>query len=129
MYYSRDNSQDFGQFNRETMIQNNLIPFPVTSEKNPDVVVMELTSEEETPQAMQALQERKMVILKLARLAPARAQRIVDWMSGSTYAIDGQIEWLGEQTFLFAPSSFQVTSSRPPAGTVTPPLRQSSGRY
>jgi cell division inhibitor SepF len=107
------------------MIQNNLILFPATNEKNPDVVVMELTSEEETPQAMQALQERKMVILKLARLAPARAQRIVDWMSGSTYAIDGQIEWLGEQTFLFAPSSFQVTSSRTP----TPTLQRLSARY
>ena len=64
-------------------------------------------------QAIQALRERKTVILNLTMMDPDQAQRAVDFIAGGTYAIDGHQERVGESIFLFAPSCVNVTSSSP----------------
>ena len=63
------------------------------------------------PQAIQALRERKTIILNLTMMDPDQAQRAVDFVAGGTYAIDGHQERIGESIFLFAPSCVSVTSS------------------
>ena len=65
------------------------------------------------PQAIQALRERKTVILNLTMMDPDQAQRAVDFVAGGTYAIDGHQERVGESIFLFAPSCVNVSSSFP----------------
>jgi len=65
------------------------------------------------PQAIQALRERKTVILNLTMMDPDQAQRAVDFIAGGTYAIDGHQERVGESIFLFATSCVTVTSSSP----------------
>ena len=72
---------------------------------------MEPRSFDEMPQAIQALRERKTVILNLTMMDPDQAQRAVDFIAGGTYAIDGHQERVGESIFLFAPSCVNVTSS------------------
>ena len=74
---------------------------------------MEPRSFDEMPQAIQALRERKTVILNLTMMDPDQAQRAVDFVAGVTYAIDGHQERVGESIFLFAPSCVNVTSSFP----------------
>ena len=74
---------------------------------------MEPRSFDEMPQAIQALRERKTVILNLTMMDPDQAQRAVDFVAGGTYAIDGHQERVGESIFLFAPSCVNVTSSFP----------------
>ena len=74
---------------------------------------MEPRSFDEMPQAIQALRERKTVILNLTMMDPDQAQRAVDFIAGGTYAIDGHQERVGESIFLFAPSCVNVTSSSP----------------
>lgn len=78
--------------------------------KIPEIIVIEPQSLEETSQAIQALRELKIVILKLTKLEPKQAQRAVDFVAGGTYAISGHTEWVGEQTFLFTPKSVQVNT-------------------
>lgn len=75
------------------------------------VVVIELQSEENTPQVLQVLRERKPVVLNLTQIDASKAQRIADCVAGFVCAIDGHTTWLGEQTFLFAPSYVQVTAT------------------
>lgn len=108
------------------MTQNNLIDFKRTDSQTPEMVVMELQSEQETRQALQALQERKMVVLKLNRLSSDKAQRVVDWMAGGTSAIDGHTVWIGEQTFLFVPSSIQLDAPKTTIHPVSPRLSRKS---
>ena len=74
---------------------------------------MEPRSFDEMPQAIQALRERKTVILNLTMMDPDQAQRAVDFVAGGTFAIDGHQERVGESIFLFAPSCVNVTSSFP----------------
>lgn len=104
------------------MVPNSAINSIVPNFKESEIVVLELYSEQDTEQALQILRQRKPVILKLTRLKPETAQRVVDWMAGGTYAIDGRTLWIGEQTFLFVPSSVQVVSSQNKPVSISPSL-------
>ena len=92
---------------RPTM--NNVIGMPGANGLS-EVVVMEPRSFEEMPQAIQALRERKSVVLNLTIMDPDQAQRSVDFVAGGTYAIDGHQERIGESIFLFTPSCVQVST-------------------
>ena len=90
-----------------------VVGMPGISNSSSEVSLMEPRSFDEMPQAIQALRERKTVILNLTMMDPDQAQRAVDFIAGGTYAIDGHQERVGESIFLFAPSCVNVTSSSP----------------
>jgi cell division inhibitor SepF len=73
-----------------------------------EVLVLEPRAFEEMPQVIQALRERKSVVLNLSLMDPAQAQRAVDFVAGATYTIDGHQERVGENIFLFTPNCVQV---------------------
>ncbi len=88
----------------------NVIGMPGAANGMSQVMLMEPRSFEEMPQAIQALRERKSVVLNLTMMDPDQAQRAVDFVAGGTYAIDGHQERIGDSIFLFAPSCVQVVS-------------------
>jgi cell division inhibitor SepF len=89
----------------------NVIGMPGLSTATAEVALMEPRSFDEMPRAIQALRERKTVILNLTMMDPDQAQRAVDFVAGGTFAIDGHQERVGESIFLFAPSCVTVTTS------------------
>ena len=89
---------------------SNVIGMPGAMNGTSEVVVMEPRSFEEMPQAIQALRERKSVVLNLTIMDPDQAQRAVDFVAGGTYAIDGHQERIGESIFLFTPNCVQVST-------------------
>ncbi len=89
---------------------SNVIGMPGAANGLSQVMVLEPRSFEEMPQAIQALRERKSVVLNLTMMDPDQAQRAVDFVAGGTYALDGHQERIGDSIFLFAPSCVQVTS-------------------
>ncbi|PIG93223.1 cell division protein SepF [Gloeocapsopsis sp. IPPAS B-1203] len=89
---------------------NNVIGMHEAGNRTYEVVVMEPRSFEEMPQAIQALRERKSVVLNLTMMDPDLAQRAVDFVAGGTYAIDGHQERVGDSIFLFTPICVQVTT-------------------
>lgn len=89
---------------------NNVIGMPGVNNGFSEVLVMEPRTFEEMPQAIQALRERKSVVLNLTMMDPDQAQRAVDFIAGGTYAIDGHQERIGESIFLFTPSCVQVST-------------------
>ena len=95
---------------RSTPEMGNVIGMPGAANGLSQVMVMEPRSFEEMPQAIQALRERKSVVLNLTMMDPDQAQRAVDFVAGGTYALDGHQERIGDSIFLFAPSCVQVTS-------------------
>ena len=126
-YASENELEDFKQNSRNSNALANSNPFdfmnnnrsskvvgmPGISNSSSEVSLMEPRSFDEMPQAIQALRERKTVILNLTMMDPDQAQRAVDFIAGGTYAIDGHQERVGESIFLFAPSCVNVTSSSP----------------
>jgi cell division inhibitor SepF len=89
----------------------NVIGMPGLSSAAAEVTLMEPRSFDEMPRAIQALRERKTVILNLTMMEPDQAQRAVDFVAGGTFAIDGHQERVGESIFLFAPSCVTVTTA------------------
>jgi len=106
---SNSNPFEFMNKNRSS----NVVGMPGLSNSSSEVSLMEPRSFDEMPQAIQALRERKTVILNLTMMDPDQAQRAVDFVAGGTFAIDGHQERVGESIFLFAPSCVNVTSSFP----------------
>ncbi len=104
---SNSNPFDFMNNNKSSKV----VGMPGISNSSSEVSLMEPRSFDEMPQAIQALRERKTVILNLTMMDPDQAQRAVDFVAGGTYAIDGHQERVGESIFLFAPSCVNVTSS------------------
>ena len=102
------NSNPFEFMNNRS---SKVVGMPGISNSSSEVTLLEPRSFDEMPQAIQALRERKTVILNLTMMDPDHAQRAVDFVAGGTYAIDGHQERGGESIFLFAPSCVNVTSS------------------
>ena len=102
-YESEDELNDFKQNQKNSNALANSNPFdfmnknrsskvvgmPGISNSSSEVSLMEPRSFDEMPQAIQALRERKTVILNLTMMDPDQAQRAVDFVAGGTYAIDG----------------------------------------
>lgn len=112
---TRRRSRERSTLNPETEMsssapRNNVIGMPGAAAGLSEVVVVEPRSFEEMPQVIQALRERKSVVLNLTIIDPDEAQRAVDFVAGGTYAIDGHQERIGESIFLFTPSCVQVTT-------------------
>ncbi len=92
---------------------NNVVGMPGTNRfwgSATEVLVMEPRAFEEMPQVIQALRERKSVVLNLTMMDPAQAQRAVDFVAGATYTIDGHQERVGDSIFLFTPNCVQVST-------------------
>ncbi|WP_070120169.1 cell division protein SepF [Bacillus marinisedimentorum] len=57
------------------------------------------------------LKNRRSVIINLQRIDRGQAKRIVDFLSGTVYALGGDIQKLGDQAFLCTPDNVDVTGS------------------
>ncbi len=118
--FNRANKEGNGQmatispsnpFGRSGYASSNVIGMPGLSTNDSEVSLMEPRSFDEMPRVIQALRERKTVILNLTMMEPDQAQRAVDFVAGGTFAIDGHQERVGESIFLFAPACVTVTNS------------------
>ena len=84
----------------------------IQTEDNPihEFVVMKPREFKEITHAIQALCDRKSVLLNLTMMEPQEAQRAVDFITGGTYSVSGHQQRIGEKVFLFTPSGIQVST-------------------
>lgn len=59
--------------------------------------------------AADKLKERRPVLINLERTEEEVARRIVDFISGVTYALDGYYQRIGNKVFLFTPSNTVIS--------------------
>ena len=86
---------------------------PSRGETMPKVVLVEPRSYQEVQDIADHLKGRKAVIINLQRMPKDQAKRVVDFLSGTVYAINGDIQKLGLQTFICTPDNVDVS------GTIT----------
>lgn len=89
---------------------NNVVGMPGIMHGVSEMVLIEPRSFEEMPQVIDAIRQRKSVILNMTLIRQEEAQRSVDFVAGGTYAIDGHYERIGDNIFLFTPNCVQVTT-------------------
>jgi cell division inhibitor SepF len=75
-----------------------------------EVLVIEPRQFEESIDIVEHLRGRKSVLLNLHMLDNEQSQRVVDFLSGACWAIDGHQQRIGDGVFLFAPASVTINS-------------------
>lgn len=73
------------------------------------VVVIEPRSFDDVQQVANCLKEKKPVVINFENTDAEDAKRIIDFISGTTYALAGDIKKVGRNVFLCAPSNVNVS--------------------
>ena len=77
------------------------------------MILFEPRAYSESQQIADFLKKRSAVVVNLKRVTPDQAKRIVDFLSGTLYAINGGLQKLGTGIFLCTPNNVDVE------GTIT----------
>ena len=72
------------------------------------VILLEPRAYSESQQIADYLKKKSSVIVNLKRVTPDQAKRIVDFLSGTLYAIEGDLQKLGGGIFLCTPHGMNV---------------------
>jgi cell division inhibitor SepF len=83
----------------------------IHSQKNVRVVLNEPRTYEETQEIADHLRARRPVVVNLHRVPADQAIRIVDFLSGTVYALNGSISKIGSNIFLCTPDSVEIQGS------------------
>jgi len=81
----------------------------IHTQKQVKVIVVEPVSFEEAQGIAEHLKARKSVILNLERTDINLSQRLVDFISGTTYALGGNMQKVGNGIFLFVPNNVDIS--------------------
>ncbi len=76
-----------------------------------NVVVIEPQSFDDAQQVAANLQKKKPVVLNFEKTEKSVASRIIDFISGTTYALNGDIKKISNNVFLCAPNNVNVSYS------------------
>lgn len=72
------------------------------------MVLVEPRSYEEVQEIADHLRSRRPVIINLQRVSPEQGKRIIDFLSGTVYALNGDIQKVGLNIFMCAPDNVDV---------------------
>ncbi|WP_010631021.1 cell division protein SepF [Sporolactobacillus vineae] len=73
------------------------------------VVLVEPKVFDDVEDIVTQIKNKKTVICSLDSTTRGDAQRILDFMSGTCFALNGQLRKIGKNTFLFAPDSVSIS--------------------
>ena len=100
---NNENEEDetFDEDNGEATINN-------ITKKGNTMILLEPRAYSESQQIADYLKNNSSVVVNLRRVTPDQAKRIVDFLSGTIYAISGDLQKLGGGIFLCTPNSVNV---------------------
>ena len=75
------------------------------------VVVIEPKVFEDSENITHQLRDMRPVLINFENTDPHEAARIVDFVSGATYALDGKLEKVGKDIFMFVPVNISIDSN------------------
>ena len=80
-------------------------------QKSSKLVLLEQRAYADAQEIADHLKNRRGVVVNLQRISPDQARRIVDFLSGTVYAIAGDIQRIGSNIFLCTPENVDVSGS------------------
>lgn len=75
------------------------------------LVVIEPKNFDECPKLVDSLKGRRPVIINLENIETETAKKIFDFLSGATYALNGGVQKVASNIFIFAPESVDIASN------------------
>ena len=95
----------FGRRNKDKVVA-----MPQANANAIQMVISQPTTFEQSDEICSFLKEKKSVIVNLEYVNKDVARRIVDFISGGVYALDGYIQKVSNSIFLVAPSNYEITN-------------------
>lgn len=92
---------------------------------NSKMMLLEPRAYSESQQIADYLKQRSAVVVNLKRVTPDQAKRIVDFLSGTIYAIGGELQKLGGGIFLCTPNNVKVAGKISEEANNTPSANKS----
>ncbi len=75
------------------------------------MILLEPRAFSESQQMVDRLKNRNTVVVNMKRVTPEQAKRIIDFLSGTVYAIGGDLQKIGGGIFLCTPKNVNVEGS------------------
>ena len=73
-----------------------------------EVVLFHAKSFDDAAKAADELRRKKAIILNMENVDKALTRRVVDFLSGTVYALDGSVKKIAQSTYLFCPHNMDV---------------------
>ena len=73
-----------------------------------EVVLFHAKTFDDAAKAADELRKRRAVILNMENVDKSLTRRVVDFLSGSVYALDGSVKKVAQSTYLFCPHNMDV---------------------
>ena len=113
--YDYDNNEeeeveDKKLFGRKNGTNNKVVSMPQQGGQAIKMVISQPTTFEQSDEICSFLKEKKSIIVNLEYVNKDVARRIVDFISGGVYALDGYIQKVSNSIFLVAPSNYEITN-------------------
>ncbi|HJV17315.1 MAG TPA: cell division protein SepF [Bacillales bacterium] len=114
--YDDDNEEQFEEQieqvkpQRQQLKQQNVVSLQ-SIQKQSKVILVEPRVYAEAQEIADHLKNRRAVVVNLQRIEHDQAKRIVDFLSGTVYAIGGDIQKIGSSIFLCTPDNIEVTGN------------------
>ena len=105
-----DQEEEKRRFGRKNNINNKVVSMPQQQTNAIKMVISQPTTFEQSDEICSFLKEKKSVIVNLEYVNKDVARRIVDFISGGVYALDGYIQKVSNSIFLVAPSNYEITN-------------------
>jgi FtsZ-interacting cell division protein YlmF len=83
-----------------------------------EVVLFHAKSFDSAAKAADELRKKKAVILNMENVDKALTRRVVDFLSGSVYALDGSVKKIAQSTYLFCPHNMDVVGDLDTVGEI-----------
>jgi len=83
----------------------------IHSQKNVKVVLYEPRSYDEAQEIADHLRSHRTVVINLQRVRNDQAMRIIDFLSGTVYALGGGISKIGGNIFMCTPDTVEIQGS------------------
>lgn len=76
------------------------------------LVVIEPKSFDECPKLVDSLKGRRPVVINLEKIETETAKKIFDFLSGATYALNGNVQKVANNIFIFAPEKVDIATNQ-----------------
>jgi cell division inhibitor SepF len=84
--------------------------FRLHTQRSMEIVVLEPGQYDEAQTAADYLKTHRPIVVNLRNTHKDLGRRVVDFLSGVAYAMDGHTQRLGDEIFLFTPAHVSITA-------------------
>lgn len=86
--------------------------FSLHTQRTMEIVVLEPGAYDEAQTAADYLKTNRPIVVNLRSADRDLGKRVVDFLSGVTYALDGHMQRVGDEIFLFTPRQVFITAEQ-----------------